>query len=494
MKTFRLLATSLLVALSMGFTSCGDDELDVTPAPPINNIEDESTQRDKMFDEYIGDYSNITCRFCQAGESSILFTGLKNKHLWFAEYETATRGIKFEWTDIEETDTIQKVYKGYGEYETIKLDNIFPLFHKKTTAGNIVTLALNGYRQNIFTFNGRTKRNQLQSDPNKNKVAYSWFQESVFIGNCCYSSEGDTVYVAMKQPEFDSHGMPAETELISYEEGIRFLTGYLEDVSAENISISKYNYKDAKSVWVTRIVPPFDVTSDAKRVLTLTGNTTNIWNYKCEVTFYDGTKKDFTFKINIDNGKIVTDEVKVTGISINEQSVSLKQGETFQLIATVQPDNATNKEVIWSSSNEAVASVNQDGLITANSVGEANITVTTEDSGFSTTSIVIVTKKQDDYTSLIIGKWKMTSGDAVATHVTYKGDGTFEYTSAEVSSYKEVGKYKIDGNKLYEMYSDEDEWAISDILLLNSMTLSVQELEADGVTPSGKKFSYQRVE
>lgn len=56
---------------------------------------------------------------------------------------------------------------------------------------------------------------------------------------------------------------------------------------------------------------PFDVTSDAKRVLALTGNTTNIWNYKCEVTFYDGTKKDFTFKINIDNGKIVTDEVKL---------------------------------------------------------------------------------------------------------------------------------------------------------------------------------------
>ena len=62
MKTFRLLATSLLVALSMGFTSCGDDELDVTPAPPINNIEDESTQRDKMFDEYIGavSYTHLT--------------------------------------------------------------------------------------------------------------------------------------------------------------------------------------------------------------------------------------------------------------------------------------------------------------------------------------------------------------------------------------------------------------------------------------------------
>lgn len=78
MKTFRLLATSLLVALGMGISSCGDDDLDVTPVPPINNIEDEYTKIDKMFDEYIGDYSNITCRFCQAGESSILFTGLKN--------------------------------------------------------------------------------------------------------------------------------------------------------------------------------------------------------------------------------------------------------------------------------------------------------------------------------------------------------------------------------------------------------------------------------
>lgn len=64
----------------------------------------------------------------------------------------------------------------------------------------------------------------------------------------------------------------------------------------------------------------------------------------------------------------------------------------------------------------------------------------------------------------------------------------------EDSSYKEVGKYKIDGNKLYEMYNDEEEWIINDILLLNSMTLSVQELEADGVTPTGQKYSYQRVE
>ena len=483
MKAFRLLATSLLVALSMGVSSCGDDELDMKPV--VNLTPNESSKTDELFDEYVSDNHRITCRGYADFESTILFAGLKDKHLWFAEYEkTETKGIRFEWTDIEETDTIQKVYKGYGEYETIKLNTIFPLFHKKTTVGNIVTLRLSGYNQTIFTFNGKTKRNQLQSDHSKNKTAYSWFQESVFIGNCCYSNEGDTIYVANQPPQFDSHGMPVDTELISYEEGIKLSDSF----------ISKYNFKEGKSMWGTHIAAPFDVPSAAKKSYTCIGSTANIWEYKCEVTFYDGAKKDFTFKINIDNGKIVTDEVKVTSISINEHSVNLKQGETFQLIATVQPDNATNKKVIWSSSNETIASVSQDGLVTVNSAGEANITVTTEDGGFSTNAIVTVTKKQDDYTSLIIGKWKMTSGNANATHVTYKNDGTFEYTSTEDNSYKEVGKYKIDGNKLYEMFSDEEDWTINDILLLNSMTLSVQELEADGVTLTGHKYSYQRVE
>lgn len=43
------------------------------------------------------------------------------------------------------------------------------------------------------------------------------------------------------------------------------------------------------------------------------------------------------------------------------------------------------------------------------------------------------------------------------------------------------------------MSSDEDEWAISKIHLLNSETLTLQELDDDGVTPHGKPYSYQRV-
>ena len=140
MRTIKLLAASLLVALSMGFSSCGDDGLDSEPMTTLPTEPSIFEKMDKAFAEYIGDYSNITCRYYQEGESSILFAGLKNQRLWFAEYEkTEAKGIKLEWTDIEKTDTIQQLYKGYGEYETLYVKHVIPLVHKETSTGNIVT-------------------------------------------------------------------------------------------------------------------------------------------------------------------------------------------------------------------------------------------------------------------------------------------------------------------------------------------------------------------
>lgn len=60
---------------------------------------------------------------------------------------------------------------------------------------------------------------------------------------------------------------------------------------------------------------------------------------------------------------------------------SLKKGETLQLSATVLPDNAINKNVTWSSSNTAVATVDATGKVTATGGGEAEVTVSTVDGG-----------------------------------------------------------------------------------------------------------------
>lgn len=101
----------------------------------------------------------------------------------------------------------------------------------------------------------------------------------------------------------------------------------------------------------------------------------------------------------------------------------------------------------------------------------------------------------DDSKDSIVGKWKLVNTNGViGTHVEYSSNGTFKYTSSNDTDYEEHGKYKIDGTKLYEMFSDEDEWFISEIVLLNSTTLTLQDLEDDGVTPDGKPYSYQRVQ
>jgi uncharacterized repeat protein (TIGR02543 family) len=76
--------------------------------------------------------------------------------------------------------------------------------------------------------------------------------------------------------------------------------------------------------------------------------------------------------------------VYVESISIDESTLNLiVGGETETLTATVYPDDATNKAITWSSSDTAVATVSNDGTITAVAAGNTTITVTTADGGFT---------------------------------------------------------------------------------------------------------------
>jgi uncharacterized protein YjdB len=88
--------------------------------------------------------------------------------------------------------------------------------------------------------------------------------------------------------------------------------------------------------------------------------------------------------------------VAVTGVEVSPTSLSLHEGETGTLTATISPDNATNKEVSWSSDNEAVATVNAEGVVTALAEGTAVITATSSDGGFSDNSQITVESTGED--------------------------------------------------------------------------------------------------
>jgi surface protein len=75
----------------------------------------------------------------------------------------------------------------------------------------------------------------------------------------------------------------------------------------------------------------------------------------------------------------------ITGVRLNRSSLTLKRGDVSTLTAAVEPSYAENKSVIWSSSDESVASVDENGTITALKIGKTNITATTAEGGLTAT-------------------------------------------------------------------------------------------------------------
>ncbi|MEM5017005.1 Ig-like domain-containing protein [Metabacillus indicus] len=106
--------------------------------------------------------------------------------------------------------------------------------------------------------------------------------------------------------------------------------------------------------------------------------------------WFDGGREpspdDFPLSMQVDYVRVYNQEVKeeepvpVTGVKINKTEAALTAaGQKTTLSAAVEPSNATNKKVTWSSSDETVATVSASGVVTAVKNGTATITATTED-------------------------------------------------------------------------------------------------------------------
>ena len=88
--------------------------------------------------------------------------------------------------------------------------------------------------------------------------------------------------------------------------------------------------------------------------------------------------------------EVTSDAVAVTGISVAPSGITVEVGKTGQLTSTLEPANATDQKVRWTSSDENIATVGEAGLVTGVSKGTAEITVTSQDGGFQAKSSVTV--------------------------------------------------------------------------------------------------------
>ena len=129
-------------------------------------------------------------------------------------------------------------------------------------------------------------------------------------------------------------------------------------------------------------------------------------------------------------------EVPITEVQLGREALDMYEGDTFKLTATVLPVNTTDsKDISWSSNNEAVATVSEDGTITAKSVGTAVITATSSN-GKTADCTVTVSKKEIPITEVHLDKSSatLTEGDSTTLVATVLPENTTDGKSIKWSS------------------------------------------------------------
>ena len=200
---------------------------------------------------------------------------------------------------------------------------------------------------------------------------------SVTGANLAAVEEGQTITVSVKLPEKTAMG--GATFALTYDDSYFEVTKATSDLVTSEDEIAKtagkvtvvYLDMQMKNTTFTTSQNMLTVQLKAKAKV----GTSSIALVTCDCGMYDGTKlKDYEYAAPAATSvTTVAKTIKVTSVSVSPKTLNLEVGQTGTLTATVKPDNATNKTVTWTTSNEKVATV-VNGVVAAVGKGTATIT------------------------------------------------------------------------------------------------------------------------
>lgn len=217
--------------------------------------------------------------------------------------------------------------------------------------------------------------------------------------NCTLTAvSGGEVTVTVKTPDGDYKKSEVIT-ILTHVSGVSFDFTSFElpkgQTRSLNAKVAPESASDKSVTWASdnTSVATVDQNGNVKAVSKGTANIT--------VTTKDGGKKASC---------AVTVTQPVTGITLDITTKALDLGNknTVKLKATVAPEDANIKDVLWSSSNSSVARVDQSGNVTAAGVGSATITATTADGGFKATCDISVVAKITPVTGVVLSASTVT--------------------------------------------------------------------------------------
>ena len=202
-----------------------------------------------------------------------------------------------------------------------------------------------------------------------------------------------------------------------------------------------------------------------KKVEVKTNNTTNTTN-----TTNSGNE-------NPVNNSQENKTIEVTGVSLNTTSKSMIVNTTDKLVATVVPDNASDKTVTWSSDNTSVISVDQNGNIKAVGLGEANITVKTANGKTASAKVISDVKNITlSVTNQTISKYG-TNRTKITANIDSNGynvpNSLITWSAPDTTGYTSAASMSIDGKTA--SLTARDVWGVTSSI---PVTVKINNKEA----------------
>ena len=238
------------------------------------------------------------------------------------------------------------------------------------------------------------------------------------------SDTGKVVVRSYEVKSADKPEQPVEVPITEVQLGREALDMYEGDTFKLTATVLPVNTTDSKDIsWssnneaVATVSEDGTVTAKSVGTAVITATSTNGKTASCTVT-------------------VEKKLIPITEVSLSESAVGIIEGNTHKLTATVLPENTTDsKSISWSSNNEAVATVSEDGTITAKSVGTAVITATSTN-GKTADCTVTVSKKEIPITEVHLDKSSatLTEGDSTTLVATVLPENTTDGKSIKWSS------------------------------------------------------------
>jgi len=269
------------------------------------------------------------------------------------------------------------------------------IYYAADNGADIINMSLGAYEESFIDGHGK-QQNGIEG-------ASTYFQTAI---NYAYN-KGVTVIAAAGNEKTDHYSYPASNNNVI---GVGALGRNTSTTIASysNFGLHNVDIVSPGSVYVADIggVSAYTETQGTSFAAPIVASAAAIYKGKyptatpakieqrLKETAYDlgAAGPDATFGYGrLDLSALLVDEVPVTGVEINPTSLTLRVGDTSQVSATILPENASNKNHIFISENDAIATVNEDtGVVTAHSVGTTRIGVLTDDLFEAYTDVTVV--------------------------------------------------------------------------------------------------------